>query len=222
MGVTPLRLLDLVVLVVLVGVLVVFAPRTWWLWRLYGGIRHRRLQDGSSFAPPPSPAVAALSARLLPLGFARIGERTLVLPDGIRRFEWDLVDADSTTYVAMGPVGPGARMACYSAFADGAFVETAYPVGTAVRRSDLLAIVVRTSPEDAVAAHRQLISEFASTHGRALENRSMADLLRRDATYRERHGGATMRRRVYGWVAWTAIVVVATASVLLRFLVTDG
>ena len=50
----------------------------------------------------------------------------------------------------------------------------------------------------------------------------MADLLQRDATYRERHGGATLRRRVYGWVTATAIVVLATASVLLSFLGTDG
>jgi hypothetical protein len=145
-----------------------------------------------------------------------------VLPDGVRRFEWDLVDTDSTTYVAMGPVGPGARMTCYSAFTDGAFVETTYPTGTAVRRSDLVASVVRTSPEDAVAQHRDLVAEWASAHGRALENRSMADLLERDATYRTRFGGVTMRRLVYGWVAVTAIAVLLTASILLGLLVTDG
>ncbi len=216
-----MRVLDLVVLVMLVAMLLVLVPRAWWMWRVYAGIRHRRLQDGSSFAPPPSAAVAALAARLRPLGFERIGERTLVLPDGVRRFEWDLVDRDSTTYVAMGPVGPGARMTCYSAFADGAFVETTYPVGTALRRPDLLASVVRTSPEDAVTTHRQLLAECSATHGRPLQNRTMADLLERDATYRARYGGATMRRRVYGWVAATAIGVLLTASVLGR-LITDG
>ena len=219
---TAMRALELVVLVVLVAVLLVLVPRTWWLWRVYAGIRHRRLQDGSSFAPPPSAAVAALSARLHPLGFERIGERTLVLPGGLRRFEWDLVDTSSTTYVAVGPVDRGARMTCYSAFADGAFVETAYPVGTALRRPDLVASVVQTSPQDAVTAHRQLLTECSATHGRALENRTMADLLERDATYRVRHGGATMRRRVYGRVASTAIAVLFAASVLVSFLVTDG
>jgi len=220
--VTTARLLDLIVVVVLVTVLIVVLPRTWAMWRIYAGIRQRRLQDGSSFAPPPSPAVAALAAHLQPLGFGRIGERTLVLPDGGRRFEWDFVDAASTTYVAIVPIGAGARMVCYSAFADGTFVETAYPAGTAVRRPDLVAEVVRTSPEDAVAAHRQLLSRASSDHGSALTNRTMADLLERDATYRERHGGATLRRRVYTWVGFTALVVLAVAAVLVRLLVADG
>ncbi len=82
--------------------------------------------------------------------------------------------------------------------------------------------VVRTGPDDAVAVHRQRVAESASVHGPPLKNRSMADLLERDATYRERHGGATMRRPVYGWVACTAIVVLATAWVVLRIVVTDG
>ena len=112
-------------------------------------------------------------------------------------------------------------MTCYSAFADGAFVETTYPAGTALRRPDLVASVVRTSPEDAVTTHRQLLAECSATHGRPLQNRTMADLLERDATYRARYGGATMRRRVYCWVATTAIAMLLTASVLGR-LITDG
>jgi hypothetical protein len=216
--VTAVRLLDLVVLVAFVAILVLLLPRTWAMWRIYAGIRHRRLQDGSSFAPPAPPEVAALATRLGSVGFERIGERTLVLPDGVRRFEWDLVDMTSTTYVAVVPFRASGRMVCYSAFADGAFVETAYPIGTQVRRPDLVADVVTSSPEDAVVAHRRLLSEASSAHGPALSNRSMQDLLLRDATYRERHGGATMRRRMYVTVMMSGLVVLATASVLVRLM----
>jgi hypothetical protein len=215
------RLLDLVVLVGLAAFLVLLVPRTWSMWRIYAGIRHRRLQDGSAFAPPAPPAVAALAERLGSAGFRRIGERTLVLPDGTRRFEWDLVDSSSTTYVAIVPFRAGGRMVCYSAFADGAFVETAYPMGTPVRRPDLVAEVVKSSPEDAVATHRRLLSEASSTHGPALSNRSMEDLLERDATYRDRHGGATLRRRMYLTIAITCVAILATTAALVRLVVTD-
>jgi len=219
--VTAARSLDLVVLVALAAFLVLLVPRTWSMWRIYAGIRRRRLQDGSSFAPPAPPAVAALAEQLGSLGFQRIGERTLVLPDGKRRFEWDLVDTSAATYVAIVPFRVGGRMVCYSAFADGTFVETAYPTGTPVHRPDLVADVVRSSPEDAVAAHRRLLSEATSAHGPALSNRSMEDLLQRDATYRERHGGATMRRRMYVTVMVTGLVLLATASALVRLVVVD-
>jgi hypothetical protein len=219
---TGARVLDLVLVAFFVVVLVVLVPRTWAVWRLYAGIRGRRLQDGSSIAPPAPPAVAAVAARLAAIGFQRIGERTLVLPGDKRRFEWDLIDEPSTTYVAIVPLGDGGRMVCYSAFGDGAFVETAYPMGTPVRRPDLVAIVVASSPEDAVTAHRRLLSEASSTHGQALENRTMRDLLERDATYRERHGGATMRRRVYGMIAFTGLGVLAAATLAVRFVLLDG
>ena len=219
---TGARMLDLLVLVLLIAVLIVILPRTWAIVRIYAGIGRRRLQDGSAIAPPPPAPVAAIAARLGAIGFQRIGERTLVLPGGQRRFEWDLIDEPSTTYVAIVPLGGIGRMVCYSAFGDGAFVETAYPMGTPVRRPDLVANVVASSPEDAVTAHRRLLAESTSAHGPALTNQTMKDLLARDATYRQRHGGATMRRRVYSLVAFSAIGLLAAASVLVRFAALDG
>ena len=219
---TGARMLDLLVLVLLGALLIRTVPQTWAIWRIYMGIGRRRLQDGSSIAPPPPAPVAAIAARLGAIGFQRIGERTLVLPGGKRRFEWDLIDESSTTYVAIVPLGGIGRMVCYSAFGDGAFVETAYPMGTQMRRPDLVANVVASSPEDAVVAHRRLLAESSSTHGPALTNRSMKDLLARDATYRQRHGGATMRRRVYSLVGVSALGVLATATVLMRVVALDG
>jgi hypothetical protein len=215
------RALDLVILVVLLAVAVTLVPRAVAVWRVYGGIRGRRLADGSSLAPPAPAAVAALATRLAPLGFRRIGERTLVLPGAGRRFEWNLVDAATTTYVALVPFGPAARLVCYSAFADGAFVQTAFPVGTRIHRDDLVAEAVAEDPETAVATHRRLVAAAGAAHGAPLENRTMGDLLARDDTYRRRHGGATMRRRVWLFIAFTALVVVAAAGALVR-LVTDA
>jgi hypothetical protein len=52
-----------------------------------------------------------------------------VLPGEGRRFEWNLVDEPTTTYVSLVPVAGKHRLitACYSAFADGAFLETVLP-----------------------------------------------------------------------------------------------
>ena len=221
---TPIRLFDLVVLVALVAICLRIVPRAIMMIRLYAGIRDRRLTDGSAIAPDAPPAVAALAHRLGGLGFQRIGERTLVLPNGQRRFEWDLVGPGATMYVGLVPgitMAGGALMVCYSAFADGAFVSTSFPRGATVHRPDLLSTPVSTTPEDAVATHVRTVMDFATQHGRALTNDTMADLLTRDATYRTRHGGATLRRRVYGFTGLTTLVVMAAAFELVRVLVID-
>jgi hypothetical protein len=78
-----------------------------------------------------------------------------------------------------------------------------------------------TTPAEAVRAHSQRLSNFSATHGPALTNRTMADLLARDDTYRRRHGGATIRTRVYLYVGITVLVVFAAAVELLRVVVID-
>jgi hypothetical protein len=219
-----IRLLDLVVLVALLAICVRLVPSAIRMLQIYGGVRNRRLADGSAMAPPAPPAVALMAERLGRLGFQRIGERTLVLPGEGRRFEWNLVDRATTTYVALVPTTPllgGVLLACYSAFGDGAFVQTTWPRGATINRPDLLASAVATSPEDTVAMHLRTVAEFSRLHGQPLPNRSMADLLARDATYRTRHGGATLRGRVFGFVGLTALVVLATAFVIVRVAVLD-
>jgi hypothetical protein len=219
-----IRLLDLVVLVALLAICLRLVPGAFRIVQLYVGVRGRRLSDGSSLAPLAPPAVAAMAERLGQLGFNRIGERTLVLPGDERRFEWDLVDRATTTYVALVPTTPslgGVLMACYSAFSDGAFVQTSWPRGVSIHRPDLISTAVTGSPEDALAMHISIVAKFARLHGQPLPNRSMADLLARDATYRTRHGGATLRGRVYRFVGFTALVVAATAFVVVRVVFLD-
>jgi hypothetical protein len=218
------RLLDLIILVVLLILAARLVPSAWKMIRIYSGIRHRRLEDATSFAPTSPPPVTALSSRLAVLGFTRIGVRSAVLPGEQRRFEWDMVDAATTTYVAMVPtpaIPGGVYMVCYSAFGDGAFVSTSFLVGTTVSRPDLDTTGAGGTPEETVAIHYRRIAAFSSAHGVPLMNRTMADLLVRDDTYRRRHGGATMRTRVYGFVAITAGLIIAIAIEVVRVLLLD-
>jgi hypothetical protein len=216
------RLFDLVVLVFLLLLLWQLLPRAWRVTQIYAGIRSRRLEDGSAIAPPPPAGVARLGDGLAQIGFRRIGERTLVLPGVGRRFEWNLVDESTTTYAALVPVATsplGARLSCYSAFADGAFVATSFPDGSVVQRDDLWTGPAGRTPAECVEEHRRRVSEFASRHGAPLRNQTMTDLLDRDATYRQRHGGATLRRRVWLFDGFVALAFAAAVVTTLRLLV---
>jgi len=218
------RLFDLIVLIVLLVLAARLVPSASRILRMYLTIRSRRLQDATSYAPPEPTAVTTVATALEPLGFSRIGVRSTDLPGIGRRFEWNLVDAPTTTYVSIVPstsLATGFLMAAYSAFPDGAFLSTHYPSGATVQRPDFDSLPAGTTPAEAVLAHRERLSTFSPGHGPALQNRTMADLLARDDTYRRRHGGATIRTRVYLYVGITALVVVAAAVELLRVVVID-
>ena len=221
---STIRLVDLAILTALMFLALLVVPSAWAMLRLYLGIRWRRLEDASSFAPPPPPAVSTAIDQLTAVGFRRIGERSAVLPGNRRRFEWNLVDQPTTTYVALVPAPSlpgGVLMACYSAFADDAFLSTYFPAGATVEQPGLESLAAGRTPGEAVDAHYERLALFSVTHGLPLPNRTMADLLVRDDTYRRLHGGATLRSRVYRVVALAAILVIATAAELLRIVVID-
>jgi len=216
---STVRLLDIVILGVLLLVSFRMVPSTWKTWQIYSGIKVRRLEDASSFAPPPPAAVQAVAILLQPYGFTRIGERSTVLPGNERRYEWNFVDEPTTTYVSVVPIRTAALaalVAFYSCFADGSFVVTTYPGRETVRRANFDAAPGGATVEQTIALHKQRAREWSQTHGQPLQNRTMADLLVRDDTYRRLHGGATLRTRVYRTVAITAVVVIGTAAALLN------
>jgi hypothetical protein len=221
---STLRLLDLIIVAVLLLVSYRLVPSAWNSWQIYSGIKGRRLEDASSFAPPPPPAVQAVAILLQPYGFIRIGERSTVLPGNQRRYEWNFVDEPTTTYVSVVPIRTAALAALvgfYSCYADGSFIVTTYPRAEAVRRPNFDAAPGGATIEQTIALHKQRAREWSQSHGQPLENRTMADLLVRDDTYRRLHGGATLRTRVYKNLAITAVVVIATAAELLRVVVID-
>lgn len=221
---SAIRLVDYLVLGVLLLIALRMVGAAWNILRIYLGISKRRLEDSTSFAPPAPPPVMALIQRLEALGFTRIGVRSAVLPGNKRVFEWNLVDVPTTTYVSIVPARTmpgGALVGLSSAYGDGAFVVTTFPTTTTVKRPDLDTTSCATSIEDALVLHRQRAAAFADNHGPALPNRSMADLLVRDDTYRSRHGGATLRFRVYRFMAVTAIVILVTGAQLMRVVAFD-
>ena len=221
---TPERLFDLIVLVILLLLAARLVPSANRILRMYMTIRSRRLEDATNFAPPEPAAVTGVVSGLEPLGFSRIGVRSTELPGIGRRFEWNLVDEPTTTYVSIVPstaLATGFLLAAYSAFPDGAFLSTHYPSGATVSRPDFDSLAAGTTPAEAIRAHYQRLSTFSAAHGQALQNRSMADLLARDDTYRRRHGGVTIRTGIYLYVGITAFAVVAAAIELLRVLVLD-
>jgi hypothetical protein len=189
------RTLELTGLGLAILLLLWFTPPALRAWRLYAGTRTRRLADAGPLEIPPPAPVAAILQQLAPLGFGRIGERTLVLPTGRRAFEWLWGDESGETYVAVVPSRViGALMACYTAFADCAWLQTGYPRSETIDRPDFISRAVSTSPADAVTAHRAEIARLVPIHGSPRPVRSMADSLRHDAEYRTRHGGVVLRR----------------------------
>ena len=193
------RTLELAGLALAILLLLWFTPPAMRSWRVYAGTKTRRLADAGPLEIPPPAPVAAVLDELGRLGFHRIGERTLVLPDGRRAFEWTWADEPGDTYVAVVPsqILSGALVACYTAFADWSWLQTNFPRGETIDRAGYTARMVTSSVADAVAAHRAEMGRLIPTHGRPRPVRSMADSLQHDAEYRTRFGGVTLRRLTF-------------------------
>jgi hypothetical protein len=189
------RTLELAGMAFAILLLLRFTPPAMRAWRIYSGVRTRRLADAGPMEIAPPAPVAAILDQLRLVGFSRIGERSLVLPTGITAFEWLWADESGETYVAVVPSRVmGAFMACYTAFGDWSWLQTTFPKGEVIDRPSYTGRVINTSPADAVAAHRSEIERLRPRHGSPRPVRSMADSLRMDAEYRTRHGGVTLRR----------------------------
>jgi len=80
-GVSAERLVALGGLVVSLLLLVQLAPPALRAWRIYSGVKTRRLADAGPLAIPPPESVALRLDELAALGFSRIGERFIQLPE---------------------------------------------------------------------------------------------------------------------------------------------
>ena len=97
------RTLELAGLALAILLLLRFTPPAMRAWRVYAGVRTRRLADAGPMAIAPSGPVAAILDQLRAIGFSRIGERSLVMPTGTTAFEWLWADETGSTYVAVVP-----------------------------------------------------------------------------------------------------------------------
>jgi hypothetical protein len=188
------RVLALVGLVLSLLLLGRFGPAAWRAWRIYAGVRNRRLADaGPLEIPAPQPVRERLDD-LEAHGFSRIGERYLNLPGSGLRYEWVVGEASGETYAVVVPVaGLSAIVACYSSFEDSTWVQTNFPRGAVVDRHAFKASFVATSLTATLAAHRAQVARLRSSHGAPRQIRTMADTLRMDADFRTHHGGLTLR-----------------------------
>ena len=158
-------------------------------WQIVRGARLRRPRDATGQAGLLPAELGGWHDELRALGFVRLGEVAIDLPgQGRTHYSWIVVD-DGGTVEAELVGGPGQQnlVALVTTFGDGAAVQTMYPVGENIRRDDLVSVKEPGSVQDAVDRHRREVDDFSRRHGRPLPVRSMADHLRHDATYRERH-----------------------------------
>jgi hypothetical protein len=192
--VTAERLVALVGLIISVLLLAQLGPPAWRNWRIYAGVRTRRMADaGPLEIPPPEPVAQRLSA-LAGLGFHRIGERFIQLPGTPIRYEWLVGEDSGEVYVIVVPsTVTGTLVALYSSFEDSTWVQTNFPRGAVVDRPTFHASFVTTSLDDALATHRAQVARLTAAHGAPRSIATMADTLRMDADFRVHHGGMTIR-----------------------------
>lgn len=189
------RTLELAGLALAILLLLRFVPPAARVWAIYAGVKRRRLADAGPGVIPVPPELAGILAELAEIGFRRVGERYTDIPGRGPVVEWLWADEPGETYVAVVPSRiVGGLMACYTAFADWAWLQTNFPRGETIDRETYVARFVASSPTDAVRAHRAQIARLRATHGDPRTVRTVADSLVLDAEYRTRHGGVTLRR----------------------------
>jgi hypothetical protein len=196
------RLIALLGLVVALLLLSQLGPPAWRIWRIYSGVRTRRLADAGPLEIPPNAPVGERLAELASLGFSRIGERFLQLPGTPIRYEWVVGEPSGEAYVVVVPSAAGGFLAAfYSSFDDSTWVQTNFPRGAIVERPSFVATFVDTSLADALARHRAQVARMRAAHGAPRSIHTMADTLRMDADFRTHHGGLTLRARVVKLIA---------------------
>jgi hypothetical protein len=188
------RLVALGGLVISLLLLFQLAPPALRAWRIYSGVKTRRLADAGPLAIPPPEPVALRLEELGALGFTRIGERYIQLPGTPIRYEWVVGEESGEAYVVLVPSTViGTLIAFYTSFEDSTWVQTNFPRGSVVDRPTFHASFVSTSLTEALATHRAQVARLVAAHGSPRKILTMADTLRMDADFRVHHGGMTLR-----------------------------
>jgi hypothetical protein len=216
----PVDVLLLVVFVLL-AVGLVLQLRQAWLTRLMNQrAQHRRPRDVSAEMRPADGDAFRLMAELDRLGFHRLGETEMVIPElGLTAMSWVRVDAEGTTTAEVVDMPPEGLLAFVSVFGDGAQIETGYPVGEQIRDPDYRTRQVSSSSAEAYALHRQEIDDFGQAHGRPLAVADMAGFIRHEVAGRQRFSqrklGRAWRRIQLGSVLRLVIALAVVGGLLL-------
>lgn len=177
--------------------------------KVYRGAQKRRPRNVSDERRQPPTSLAALLGALTLLGFRRLGEVELEMPDNTglgpllgrrrRHVGWLLVDEPQTTLAEV--VEPGPALSLETWLSDGVAIQTSHPQGEDLDMPGLRASNVPTSPAEAYDHHRRMVDALSSATATPTGVHSMGDYLRHDASYRERFAerylrGAFIRRQL--------------------------
>lgn len=195
--------------------------------RIYLGAPERRAHHVSAENRQPPPIVRQMLGELTVLGFRRLGETELVLPDNTfvglllmrqrPQTAWLMVDSAATTLAAVVPIGP--LVSLESWLVDDSVVMTTTPAGEDIDDDDLRTSGVKGSLAEAYTHHRLVVDGRAQTHGLPVGIHSMGDHLRQDAVFRQRFArrflrGAIVRRQLIPLATVIVATVVLTAWLL--------
>jgi hypothetical protein len=213
------RVVALGGLVISLLLLFQLAPPALRAWRIYSGVKTRRLADAGPLAIPPPEPVALRLEELSAVGFSRIGERYIQLPGTPIRYEWVVGEDSGEAYVVLVPSTViGTLIAFYTSFEDSTWVQTNFPRGSVVERPTFHASFVNTNLTEALATHRAQVARLIAGHGSPRKILTMADTLRMDADFRVHHGGMTLRPlipRLIGPAIGAAVLAVLCAALLV-------
>jgi hypothetical protein len=169
---------------------------------VYLGASERRPRNVSGERRSMPPPIAEIIGNLASLGFRRLGEVELIIPDtGLlgailhrlrRHTVWISVDSAATTAVEVVPLGPTVSFETW--LADDSVVHTTFPAGENIDEPGLRSTTVRSSLPDAYHHHRLQVDARAEQHGQPRGVHSMGDYLRNDAEYRRRFARRYLRR----------------------------
>ena len=190
---------------------------------VYLGATTRRPRNVSDQKREPPPRVARSMGELAVLGFRRLGETELTVPDlGVlgpllrrqqRHTAWIMVDEPATTTAVVIDMRPYVWLETW--LTDASIVHTTYGGGEEIDTSMLRSAVARSSIADAYRVQRVLVDERASHHGVPHGVHSMGDFLRNDADYRQRFARRYLRRALIVRQLAPAAVVLAVGLLMV-------
>jgi len=191
---------------------------------VFRGAGQRRPRDVSHEQRAPSPGAAGLIAALVGLGFRRLGEVEMTLPDTstlgalrrrtARHTAWVLLDGPETTMVEI--VDVVAMFSLETRLADDSIIQTTYPLGEDIDVPGLRSTAVETTPAEAYDHHRRMVDARASSAIGPVEAHSMGDYLRRDGSYRERFATMFLRRAfIRGPLLSAALILIVAGGLIV-------
>lgn len=170
--------------------------------RVYLGASQRRPRNVTAEQRPAPPQVRQLLGELTVLGFRRLGEIELAVPDTSvigslfgrqrRLTSWLMVDSAATTAAEVTEVGPATSFESW--LVDDSVVQTTTPMGEDIDEPGLRAAAVKGSLAEAYTHHRLLVDGRATIYGPPRGIHSMGEHMRNDASYRERFAQRYLRR----------------------------